>query len=388
MTTTPAQRSVGVALVTLCGIAIGYSFSDYAPLIPLLAPDLGLDEVRAGLLTTALFVVFLAMTLVTTGLAERFGAKLVVGTGLACTVVGTIALAVAPDYAVALLGKTIQGLGATLTFIAGTRYIAGLYSVGRGHFALGLYGGGYPLGTACALVAMPRLADALGGWRPAFWVEAALIAVCCAAWLAAAPSVPRVVRPGSMRQALRCRNCWWTSLQHAGFGLAVAAGTWITVFLLREFDISLTDSGALGSMLLLITTVARPFGGFVVARGWLRTRPAMAVANVLIVAGVAMVAVPERPLGIALVGTVLLGIGGGLPYAAIFNTLAASLPQAPAASQGLAVIIGALVILAVAPAMGYGVQVFGFWAAWTLIGIVAGIALAATAFMRGEEELG
>jgi nitrate/nitrite transporter NarK len=372
--------------VTLGGVAVGYSFSDYAPLIPLLGLDLSIDEVRAGLLTTALFVAFLATTLVTTGLAERYGAKLVVGAGLGCTVIGTVAIAAAPAYGMALLGKTIQGLGAALTFIAGTRYVAGLYSSGRAHFALGLYGGGYPLGTAGALVAMPRFADALGGWRPAVWVEVALLALCWAVWWLG-PAVPRVVRPGTMRQALRCRNCWWTSLQHAGFGLAVASGTWITVFLLREFDISLTDSGALGSVLLLITTVARPAGGLVVARGWLRTRQAMALANALIVAGVTLLALPERPLAAAIVGIVLLGIGGGLPYASIFNTLAASLPQAPAASQGLAVIIGALVILAAAPAMGYGVQVFGFWAAWALLGVLAALALAATAFMRGEEEL-
>jgi nitrate/nitrite transporter NarK len=373
--------------VTLCGIAIGYSFSDYAPLIPLLAPELGLDDVRAGLLTTALFVVYLVATLVTTGLADRFGPKLVVGAGLACTALGAVVLAAAPDYTVALAGKTIQGLGAALTFIAGARYIAGLYGSARSHFALGVYGGGYPLGSALALAAMPRFADAFGGWRAAFWVEAALIAACCAAWLIG-PSVPRVVRPGSMRQALRCRNCWWTSLQHAGFGLAVASGTWITVFLLREFGFSLTESGAIGSLLLVITTIARPVGGFVVARGWLRTRQAMALANALILAGVAMLAVPGRPLAAAAVGIALLGIGGGLPYASVFNTAAASLRQAPAASQGVAVIVGAFVVLAVAPAIGYSVQTFGFWAAWTLLGVLAALALAATAFMRGEEELG
>ncbi len=83
----------------------------------------------------------------------------------------------------------------------------------------------------------------------------------------------------------------------------------------------------------------------------------------------------------------MLGIGGGLPYASVFNTAAASLRQAPAASQGLAVMVGAFVILVVAPAMGLGVQVFGFWAAWAMLGILAAVALAGTAFMRGEEEL-
>jgi MFS family permease len=386
MTMTRARRATGVLLVTLAGVAVGYAFSDYAPLIPLIAPDLGIDEVRAGLLSTAFFIVFLVGTLATTGMAERFGPKLIVGAGLACTALGTVVFAATPDYAIAIIGKLIQGLGAALTFIAGTRYIAGLYGTGRSHFALGLYGGGYPLGSACALVAMPRLADALGDWRAAFLIQAAFVAACCALWWFG-PAVPAVVRPGSMREALRCGNCWWTSLQHAGFGLAVASGTWITVFLLREFQISLAEAGALGSTLLIITTMSRSFGGLVVARGWLRTRQAMALANVLIVAGVLALALPERPLAVALVGTTMLGIGGGLPYASIFNTLAASLRQAPAASQGLAVMVGTFVILVLAPAMGHSVQVFGFWAAWAMLGAVAAVALAATFFIRGEEDL-
>src|SRR5688572_9788281 len=143
MTMTRARRATGVLLVTLAGVAVGYAFSDYAPLIPLIAPDLGIDEVRAGLLSTAFFIVFLVGTLATTGMAERFGPKLIVGAGLACTALGTVVFAATPDYAIAVIGKLIQGLGAALTFIAGTRYIAGLYGTRRSHLALGLYGGGY-----------------------------------------------------------------------------------------------------------------------------------------------------------------------------------------------------------------------------------------------------
>jgi hypothetical protein len=37
--------------------------------------------------------------------------------------------------------------------------------------------------------------------------------------------------------------------------------------------------------------------------------------------------------------------------------------------------------------MGYAVQVWGFSAAWPILGAVSLLALGATAFMRGEEEL-
>ncbi|TMC68965.1 MAG: MFS transporter [Chloroflexi bacterium] len=185
-------------------------------------------------------------------------------------------------------------------------------------------------------------------------------------WIRLAPPVATVVREGTMLDALRCANCWLVSLQHAaGFGMAIAAGTWITVYLLREFALPLALSGVLGSLLPLL----------------------MRAADVAVVAGVALLAVPGRPLAIALAGTVVLGIGVGLPYAAVFNTAAASLPQAPGPAQGLAAVGGTAGVMVGAPLMGYAVQTWGFAAAWAFVGLVGASALAGTLVMRGEEEL-
>jgi len=378
---------VAVALLSLGAIAFGFTYSDHAPLIPLVASDFRLDDLGAGLLSTALFTSYMATTLLTTGLAEQLGPKRMVGTGLAVSAAGTVAFAVAPNYAVALTAKAIQGIGSALAFVAAARYLAGLYGNRRNHFALGLYGGGFPLGSALALLAMPPLASALGGWRGAFWAEAAFVSASAVLWWRA-PSVPRVTRSGSIRDALRCPNCWWTSLQHAaGFGMAIASGTWITVYLLREFRLPLELSGLLGSLLLVLAVLARPLGGLLLAREHMPTRRVMRIGDLAIVAGVVLLAIPDRPLAVALGGAVLVGIGVGLPYSAVFNTAAASLPAAPGAAQGLAAIGGTAGVMIGAPAMGYAVQTYGFWSAWLCVGLVSVIALVGTAFMRGEEEL-
>jgi predicted MFS family arabinose efflux permease len=378
---------VAVTLLSLGAVAFGFTYSDHAPLIPLVASDFRLDDLGAGLLSTALFTSYMATTLLTTGLAEQLGPKRMVGTGLAVSAVGTIAFAAAPSYAVALMAKAIQGVGSALAFVAAARYLAGLYGDRRNHFALGLYGGGFPLGSALALLAMPPLASALGGWRGAFWAEAVFVSASAALWWRA-PSVPRVTRPGSIRDALRCPNCWWTSLQHAaGFGMAIASGTWITVYLLREFHLPLQLSGLLGSLLLVLAVLARPLGGLLLAREHMPTRRVMRIGDLAIVAGVVLLAIPDRPLAVALGGAILVGIGVGLPYSAVFNTAAASLPAAPGAAQGLAAIGGTAGVMIGAPAMGYAVQTYGFWAAWLFVGLVSVVALIGTAFMRGEEEL-
>jgi predicted MFS family arabinose efflux permease len=377
----------GVALVCLCALAFGITYSDHAPLIPLISAELGLDELRAGLLSTALFLAYMGTTLLSIGATDRIGPKRAVGAGLLAATVGTTVLAIGPSYPFALAGKTLQGLGSALAFVSATRYIAGLYGERRSHFALGLYGAGFPLGSALALVAMPSLAAALGGWRPAIGLEAVVVGACAVAWTRA-PSVTHVTAPGNMRDAFTCANCWATFVQHAaGFGLAIAAGTWITLYLLREFALPLTLSGVLGSLLLAVAVVARGLGGYLVAREHAATKLVMRLGDVSIIAGVALLALPGRPLPVALGGTVLVGLGVGLPYAAVFNTAAASLPSAPAAAQGLAAMGGTFGVMVGAPVMGYAVQTYGFSAAWAFVGLVALTALAVTFFMRGEEEL-
>ena len=214
-----------VALLSLSAVAFGFTYSDHAPLIPLVSAEFRLDDLGAGLLSTALFTSYLFTTLITTGLAERLGPKRIVGAGLAVSTLGTVAFAIAPNYGVALAAKAIQGVGSALAFVAAARYLAGLYGDRRNHFALGLYGGGFPLGSALALLAMPPLASALGGWRGAFWAEALFVGAAAALWWRA-PSVPRVTRPGSIRDALRCPNCWWSARAPAARRRSTRRNSW------------------------------------------------------------------------------------------------------------------------------------------------------------------
>ena len=382
------MRTAGVALATLGAIAFGFTYADQAALLPLLSAELAITDVQAGLLSTALFVAYLAATLVTTGLPDRLGPKRVIATGLAATAIGTALFATGTSFPVLLLAKAVQGVGSALAFVASARFIAGLYGEDQPHFGLGVYGGGFPLGSALALLMTPTIAGAFGGWRGSYTVEAGTLALIFALWVIFAPSVPAVRRLGRMTDALGSANCWLLSLQHAaGFGMAIAAGSWITVYLLREFELPLTLSGILGSLLLLLAFLTRSLGGLLVSRRLLRTKAVMRVSDLAVIGGVAVLAFPDRPLPIALAGAMLLGVGVGLPYAAVFNTAAASLPRAPGAAQGLAAVGGTAGVMIGAPVMGLAVQTWGFAAAWVVVAFVGLCALAGTFAIVGEEEL-
>lgn len=379
---------MGVALVTAEAIGFGFTYSDQPALIPVIAADFGLSDLQAGLLAAALFLAYLGATMLTTGLADRFGPKPIIGLGLLTSAIGTVLFAAAPAYPLLLLAKGLQGIGSAFAFVASARYIAGLYGARPPHFGLGLYGGGFPLGSAIALLTTPSIASLAGGWRGAFALEAVALVAILVLWLTLAPALPPVRREGNILDALRCVNCWLVSLQHAaGFGMAIAAGTWITVYLLREFALPLALSGLLGSLLLFLAFTTRPLGGLLVTRRLLETKAVMRVGDVAVIAGIVLLAIPGRPLAVALAGAIVLGFGVGLPYSAVFNTAAVSLDRAPGAAQGLAAVGGTAGVMIGAPVMGYAVETWGFHAAWGFVGLVGLAALAGTFVMRGEEEL-
>ena len=343
---------------------------------------------QAGLLPTALFVSAVITMLSTATLADRVGAKRMNVMGVGFSLASNLLFAAGPTYETLLLAKAVGGIGSGMAFVGGVRYIAGLYGGTRSHFGQGLYGAGYPLGSALGLQLMPPLALAFGGWRGAFVTSSVLLLVVLAGYARWAPTVPRTALPGDIRDALRNGNAWWCFVEHAaGFGLSLAAGSWISVYILREFDTSLVVAGALGAFILIAGLFMRPFGGWLIARERATTTSVMRVAQVLNLIGLAVLAVPGRPLAVALAGGLAVGIGVSLPYAAVFNTAAASLPRAPGAAQSLTATGGTFGAVVGAPVMGVAIERFGFSAAWLVIAIVPIAALAGTFFMRGEEDL-
>lgn len=378
-----SRRLVLVAAVATSTL-VGWSYAGYAPVAPLIAAELLLDDVQLGLIATALYLAAAIPMAFVGDVADRYPPKAVNLWGSILVIVGTVGMALAPTYGILLVARAASGLGAGLGLLGGLRYIALSYPAGQAHLGTGLFGAGFPLGSAIALWTAPALAS-VTGWRASFLITAVLMVPIVVLWLRV-PAVPHIRRPGNMLDAARDGNCWWTFSQHAaGFGLVLAAGAWIAIFLIREFGLGLELGGLLGSMLLVTAVLARPFGGYLVSRRLLGTLGVMRLAQVVVLAGVALLVLPERPLAVALAGAICVGFGGGIPYAAVFNTAAASLPRAPAAAQGLTALGGLVSALVAAPLMGYAIQTWGFSAAWLILGAISIVALGGTLLMRGEE---
>lgn len=318
---------------------------------PALQAEFGFNNAAAGLLTTGIFLSHAMMQLPGGRLSDRLGPVRLMTLALLWIAVGNVALAFAGAYWQLLTWKTFVGVGTGLCFTAGARYLVSLFAGRDLHLAQGLYGGSIMLGSGFVIFAVPRFAAATG-WRGAFLASAAVAGLTWLWWLAGAPRAPRTQHAaGSFQEMMRSGALWWLGLvQMASFGLMVVAGTWIATLLRARFGMTPAAAGLAGSAVLLLGIVSRPAGGWMVSRIPLRTlvRSSMLI-NAAACAALAMGGWP----GLTIAAIAALGIGCGLPYASVFSRAAALFPARAGAAMGLVNLVGILMVLVGAPAVGF-----------------------------------
>jgi MFS transporter, NNP family, nitrate/nitrite transporter len=344
--------TIRLAAACLLGWAATTNYTNHAAIIPLLMAELAFGPVQAGVLSMVFFVT-LGVACVPAGmLSDRLGPTRVGTAGIVAVLASNLALGYARHFPDLLLIKVVGGLGCGLAFVAGMRYAALVVEPARVHRALGIYGGLVQLGGGTSLYLIPLLTSVMG-WRRAFIVSSTLIALSAVAWLALAPSVRPSHAAAPLTEAARSRTVWTLGLVHtATFGLAVLVGIWVTTFLVHEFALSLVSAGAAGSAILALGVLSRPLGGWLIDRGVLGAGAVMKLTVLAGAIGLTVLAWPGRPLAVAAVAIIALGIAFNAPYAAVMNTTGAVLPRAPGAAVGLVSGLGVLAIAAGAPVVG------------------------------------
>jgi MFS family permease len=101
---------------------------------------------------------------------------------------------------------------------------------------------------------------------------------------------------------------------------------------------------------LLLGILSRPAGGRLVGR--LGVRRLLTVSLLLNAVACLALATAPRSLAIAIGAIVALGVGCGLPYAALFTRAVALFPGRAGAAMGLVNMLGIVMILVGAPLVG------------------------------------
>jgi MFS family permease len=364
-----ATQQLG-AVICGCIVAFAYSanYTNHAPLAPALMREFGFNQALAGFLTTGIFATHAAMQIPGGHLVDRLGSKRVLLFALAWVALGNIGMALAGAYWQLLLCKIFTGMGTGVCFVGGARYVHEAAAGPRLHTAQGFFGGSIQLGAGFVILAVPRL-YLLAGWRATFLVSAGMALTAAIIWLTAAPPVAAsAALPGRWREMLLAPQLWLLGLmQMATFSISLVVGSWVVVMLTKVLHVPATRAGLIGSLVLLLGIVSRPLGGAL--RRHIGIRPLFVGSLLMIALGCFVFVFPSISFGPALMAVILIGIGCGLPYAAMFSRAAALFPGRAAAAMGLVNMVGILMILGGAPLVGHLADLTGtFRASFVALG--------------------
>jgi sugar phosphate permease len=311
-----------VLVAGLAAMTAGCTFQyGLAYLIPAFRHE-GLSLEQAGILV-ACPTAGLLLTLVAWGAAaDKWGERLVLGTGLAAA--GLVLLAGTAVHGVAALGAclALAGAGGASVYAASGRLILGWFGAHERGLAMGIRQSAQPLGVAVAALALPTIGEhgrsAALAFLGVFCLAAAALVVV-AVRDPARPPRPAQARAGSPYR----RPVLWRI--HAASALLVvpqfAVATFALVFLVDQHGWAAPAAGRLLAAAQVCGAAGRLGAGYWSDRTGRRMRPmrVLALATALVLLALAAGAATRSPLAIAalLVAAVASVSTNGLAFTAV-----------------------------------------------------------------------
>ena len=383
--THPAQRFLPLSasdqiVATICGCIVAFTYSanytNHAPLASALMSQFHFNNAHAGFLTTGVFLTHAGMQIPGGSLVDRFGSRRMLLIALLWVAAGNFLMAASGAYWQLLFCKIFTGMGTGVCFVGGARYIHEGCRGPRLQVAQGFFGGSIQLGAGFVIFAVP-LIYRLAGWRATFLVCAGMVLLAAVIWMARAPLVEfPPTPPGKFHEMLIAPQLWCLGLmQMATFGISVVVGSWVVVLLTSVAKVPATRAGMIGSLVLLLGIISRPLGGYL--RQHVGIRPLFIGSLLMIALGCVSFVPSSISVARALAGVILVGIGIGLPYAAMFSRAGALFPGRAAAAMGFVNMLGIIMILAGAPIVGHLKDLTGSFK--LSFAVLAGFALLACA---------
>ena len=236
-----AGRPVGLILVAaLAAFTANLDLSIVNLALPVIGDAFGTTQSELAWTVNAYVLPYAVSILAVGRLADRFGHRRTLAAGAWLFALGSVVAAVAPGYAVLLVGRAVQGLGGAGLLTVGLAIVSANFSGAERGRALGWY---FASGATAAVVGplVGGLLTSLVGWPGIFWsqVPLALVVVGSARAVLAAGSA------GTRR-----------SLDLPGLALGSAVLFGISTALLQANAWGSTSPAVLGAWALAIVALA------------------------------------------------------------------------------------------------------------------------------------
>ena len=352
------------------GFCVGWNITELGAVAPRLAHAYGVSLATIGLLTTAQFLVHMAMQIPGGRAADRFGAWTTGLVGIGLMAAGNAVSLIGPDIGLAFAGRVVVGFGTGLGFVAGSDYIR---ARGGSPFLQGVYGSSSVLAPGLAIALVPGLATWVG-FRAPYLSGVIVAAVTAVLFLLAPPSRGAAAHGGERldRGLFRDRYLLRLAAIHAAsFGFSVVVGNWV-VTLLEHHGRSREFAAAAGSLTLLLAFFSRIGGGALLRR----TDASRWVAASLVLGGAGAVALAfPLPSVVVVVAAAVIGLASGVPFPMAFAGAALDRPESPGMAIGFVNAWAALVIVVGAPLVGLTFSLPGDGRlGFVLLGVLAALA--------------
>lgn len=247
----------GLAMAVVITAYILSFFHRFAPAG--IAQDLALafqtSAASLGVLAATYFYVYTIMQVPTGILVDTLGPRRILVTGCVVAAAGSLLFGLAPNLDIALVGRTLIGLGVSVVFIAMLKLIAVWFDERRFATMVGLSMLLGNLGSVLAGTPLAALAQ-VTSWRGIFFgaaVISAVLAVACWVFVkegrsadTARPRFDRTVVINGLLGVLRNRATWpavWVNFGLAGSFFAFA-GLWATPYLVQVHELSRVEAAS------------------------------------------------------------------------------------------------------------------------------------------------
>ncbi len=355
------------------GVITAMQIGKVPPALPIIAEDLELSRVTAGLVASLFFVFGAIFGVGVGGLADHFGERRLLFFGLAFLALGSLLGGLIVDSGVLMATRVLEGIGYIAVTVSAPKIITGASKPADIPIAIAIWSTFMPLGMAFIMVLSPLMLDGIG-WQGVWLVNAGVVAVFFAVAAIGLRSgnqakpeqgaaAPAFDWPGT--KALMARpGPWLFGLIFTLYSLQwFAVMTWLPTFLIETQDRSLTAASLFAALVVFVNVAGNLAAGWLMVKGGLPRWLLIAISLLVMAATVPLIfssgvgADAKIPLAIA-----FSAMTGLLPAACLAGAPAhAPSPAQFAMSNGFVIQGATIGSLLGPPIMGALTSSFGSW---------------------------
>ncbi|MBX3664580.1 MAG: MFS transporter [Burkholderiales bacterium] len=257
-----------VALVVLCQLVHGISFSAMPLLLPLIREDLGISFTDAGLLSAAATFSYALGQIPAGFLSDRYGPRRLIFIGLLGWSAFSLLLGLIHAFWLAVATQLLAGAFRALLFAPGLSLLASWFPPQRRATAMSLYMLGGFAGTIVLSLGGPLL-TAAWGWRAAFMLLAGPGIAVAFAYLRHAREKPhgapaQQIAFSDISRLFGTPVMWLCAgLQFVRFAVVTAWIVWLPSLLVVDRGLTVQQAGLVIAMAAAFTAPSNTLGGYV-----------------------------------------------------------------------------------------------------------------------------